>query len=106
MHTKVQAIVMLIGALLCGGCVSEQISPDYKPKMGVAQSADGYVTFALQTRVEYEYAIYYQDPRTYEWKVIPGCERIRGTGETVEIKKKFNSRGALPAFTVRHTQIN
>lgn len=98
-------ISMAVFMLMIAGCVSEQISPDYKPKMGVAQSSDGSVTFALQTRPEYEYAIYYQDPKTNEWKVIPGCERIRGTGEMVEVKKQFNSRATLPAFTVRHTLI-
>ena len=93
-------------ALVLGGRVSEQITPEYKPKMGVVQNSDGSVVFALQTRAGYEYEIKYLDPRTNGWKTMPGCERIRGTGETIEIQKNFNSRGPLPAFTVRHTKLN
>ena len=105
MVATLRFILVLAIASMAVGCVSEQISPDYKPKMGVAQNADGSIVFALQTRVEYEYSIYFEDPRSGEWKVIPGCERIRGTGETIEIRKNFNASGPLPAFTVRHTKI-
>ena len=96
---------LLIAVSVLTGC-STPTPPEHTPKLGIAQNSDGMLTFAITTEVGYEYAIYYEDPKTQSWKVIPGCERIKGTGEQVEIQKKFNSRGPLPAFTVRHTRLN
>jgi len=72
----------------------------------VAENSEGIVVFALTTHPDYIYAIYYEDPVTRAWTLMPGCDSIKGNGEQVEIKKTFNSRGPLPAFTVRHTKIN
>lgn len=99
-------LAVLAGVLALSGCTSTPELPEHKPKLGVAQNSDGIVTFAITTAVGYEYAIYYEDPKTRSWKLIPGCDRIRGTGEQVQIEKKFNSRGPLPAFTVRHVRLN
>lgn len=99
------SLIILAGSLSLSGCKSTPDVPEHKPKLGVAQNSDGIVTFAITTEVGYEYAIYYEDPKTQSWKLIPGCDRIKGTGEQVEMKKKFRSRGPLPAFTVRHTLI-
>ncbi len=98
-------LIILTGSLMLAGCTSTPDVPDHKPKLGVAQNSDGIVTFAITTEVGYEYAIYYEDPTTKSWKLIPGLDRIKGTGEQVEMKKKFKSRGPLPKFTVRHTRI-
>lgn len=92
-------------ALLVGGCSTPK-EPEHRPKLGVAQNSDGVVTFALTTKLGYEYAIYYEDPKTMGWKLLPGCEAIKGTGEQVQVQKHFRSRGSLPAFTVRHTRLN
>ena len=104
-RTRLFACLAVLAGLMLPGCSTPPL-PEHKPKLGVAQNSDGMLTFSITTEVGYEYAIYYEDPKTRSWKVIPGCERIRGTGEQVEIRKKFNSRGPLPAFTVRHTRIN
>ncbi|QBG47279.1 hypothetical protein EGM51_07720 [Verrucomicrobia bacterium S94] len=100
-------VLFLLSALTCfWGCASAPEVPEHRPKLGVAQNSDGIVTFAISTEVGYTYAIYYEDPESRVWKLVPGCENIRGTGEQVEVQKKFNSRGPLPDFTVRHTRIN
>ncbi len=100
----VLSAALLIGAL--NGCVSKQITPEYKPRMGVARNSEGFVTFAIDSRVGYEYAIYYEDPVSKNWTPVPGCGGIRGTGDSIELMKRFNSRGPLPAFTLRHTKID
>ncbi len=106
MQIRIFACLMMVGAALSlAGCSSPPPEPDHTPKLGVAQNADGNLTFALTTEVGYEYAIYYMDPKSNGWKVIPGLDSIRGTGAQVEVKKRFNSSGSLPAFTVRHTKM-
>lgn len=99
-------LVLLVAFMVAAGCASAPKEPEHRPKLGVAENSDGVVIFALTTHPDYMYAIYYEDPATKAWKIMPGCESIKGNGEQVEIKKKFNSRGALPAFTVRHTRLN
>lgn len=97
---------MLAGMLFSAGCASAPKEPEHRPKLGIAQNSDGVVTFAISTKEGYIYDIYYEDPKTRAWKLIPGCDGIRGTGEQIEVQKKFNSRGPLPSFTVRHTKVN
>jgi hypothetical protein len=103
---KLSLFSVMLVVLLSAGCVSKTEVPEHRPKLGVAQNSDGIVTFALTTQPDYTYAIYYEDPATKVWKLMPGCDSIKGNGEQIEIKKKFNNRGPLPAFTVRHTKIN
>lgn len=98
--------LLLAVGIVSAGCASKPKEPEHRPKLGVAENSEGVVTFALTTHPDYTYAIYYEDPDTKLWKLMPGCDSIRGNGEQVEIKKRFNSRGPLPSFTVRHTKIN
>ncbi|MDF7805960.1 hypothetical protein P4E94_00825 [Pontiellaceae bacterium B12219] len=98
--------LLAVLAVLTAGCASKAMEPEHRPKLGVAQNSDGIVTFAITTHPGYTYAIYYEDPKAKVWKLVPDCGSIKGSGEQVEIKKKFNNRGPLPAFTVRHTKIN
>lgn len=100
------SLFMLTAVLFSVGCVSTAKEPEHRPKIGIAQNSDGVVTFAISTKEGYIYDIYYEDPKTRAWKLLPGCEGIRGTGGQVEVQKKFNSRRALPSFTVRHSKIN
>lgn len=100
------SLLLLVAFMFSTGCVSKTQEPEHRPKLGVAQNSDGFITFAITTHPDYIYAIYYEDPTTREWKLLPGCDSIKGNGEQVEIKKKFNSRGSLPAFTVRHSKTN
>lgn len=100
------SLLLLFAFMFSTGCASTPKEPEHRPKLGVAENSDGIVVFALTTHPDYIYAIYYEDPDTREWKLMPGCDSIKGSGEQVEFKKKFNSRGSLPAFTVRHTKIN
>lgn len=98
-------LLLLMSGLLFTGCVSKQLEPEDNPKLGVAQSGNGIVVFALETKVGYKYSILYQDKNDMSWKAIKGCESIIGTGEVVEIEKTFNSRGALPPFTVNYSKL-
>lgn len=97
--------LMVSCSLLFAGCVSKQIKPENNPKLGVAQNSDGTVAFALETKVGYKYSILYQDPKDQRWKTVKGCESIIGTGETIEMMKRFNSRGALPPFSVNYSKL-
>lgn len=103
---RMTLLLFLFVFIFSTGCASTPKEPEHRPKLGVAENSDGDVVFALTTHPDYIYAIYYEDPKTSAWKLMPGCDSIKGNGEQVEIKKKFNSRGPLPPFTVRHTKIN
>ncbi|MDZ8117378.1 hypothetical protein [Pontiella agarivorans] len=98
--------LLLLSLAFSWGCASAPEQPEHRPKLGIAQNSDGVVTFAISTEKDYIYALYYEDPETRAWKLIPGCENIRGTGGQVEVQKTFKSRGPLPSFTVRHTRVN
>ena len=91
--------------LTVSGCVSEPLEPAHQPSLGVIQSSDGSVVFSLDTEVGYKYQILYQDPSDQRWKPVKGCEAIIGTGKNIEIKKSFNSRRALPQFTVGYSKL-
>ncbi|HEY5653086.1 MAG TPA: hypothetical protein VIR63_01810 [Pontiella sp.] len=97
-------VSLLLGVMLCG-CVSRPLEPEHNPELGVAQGSDGIVTFVLETMVGYKYRILYQDPKSQTWKTLPGCVAIQGTGRAVEIRKSFNSRRALPSFTVKYSKL-
>ncbi|MDF7799936.1 hypothetical protein P4C99_10705 [Pontiellaceae bacterium B1224] len=104
---EIASLLLLIVFFICStGCMSKSTEPEHIPKLGVAQNSDGIITFAITTHPEYVYSIFYEDPKTKAWTLMPGCDSIKGNGEQVEIKKKFNSRGPLPLFTVRHAKIN
>lgn len=88
------------------GCVSEKIEPEHKPRLGVSQSSEGWLTFSLETEIGYKYKILYEDPIDRTWKPVKGCESIKGTGAPVEFKKRFNSRNPVPAFTVSYSKLD
>jgi hypothetical protein len=98
-------LAALAGLLASSGCVSKKIEPEHNPKLGVSQSSDGMVTMRLDTVVGYKYSIIYEDPKDRQWKTMPGCESIRGTGEPVEIRKRFNSRKPLPPLNVTYSKL-
>ncbi len=96
-------VLLVAGMFFGSGCVSEKIEPEHKPRLGVSQSSDGWVIINLETKIEYKYKILYEDPADRMWKPLKGCESISGTGGVVEIRKRFNSRKALPPFTVTYS---
>ncbi|MEA2069194.1 MAG: hypothetical protein U9P12_08340 [Verrucomicrobiota bacterium] len=96
--------LMLAGGLLAGsGCVSKKVEPEHKPRLGVSQGSDGWVTINLESETGFKYTILYEDPKDRVWKPIKGCESISGTGEIIEIRKRFNSRQPLPPLTVNYS---
>lgn len=99
------ALLLLLSGLMLSGCVSKKLEPEDNPKLGIVQSGKDIVIFALETKVGYKYSIFYQDQKEMSWKPIKGCESIIGTGETIEMEKKFNSRGPLPPFTVKYSEL-
>ena len=95
---------LLFMSVLFSGCVSKKIEPEHKPRLGVAQSSDGWITFRLETELGYKYQIQYEDPANNAWKTVAGCDAIEGTGEPVEIQKRYNSRKPVPQFTVNYSK--
>jgi hypothetical protein len=86
------------------GCVSKKVEPEHQPRLGISQTSDGWVTISLESEVGYKYQILYEDPVDRMWKPLKGCESISGTGDAIEIKKRFNSRKPLPPFTVTYSK--
>lgn len=92
--------VVSLGFLLGTGCISEQVEPEHKPKLSVVQHSDGSIAMHLETKVDHLYTILYLCPVEKTWKVVKGCEKIKGTGETVIINKQFKKGQPIPPFTV------
>jgi hypothetical protein len=102
---KISALFVVLGLVVSLGCVSDQVEPEHKPRLGVAQNFDGSLTMNLETKVGYEYTILYLSPTDNKWKVVKGCEAIKGTGDTVEIQKKFKKGQKVPPFTVDYVKM-
>ena len=84
---------------------SEQVEPEHKPRLGVAQNSDGSLTMSLETEIGYEYTILYLNPSDNKWAKLKGHEGIKGTGERIEFKQKFSKKKKVPAFTVDYVKI-
>lgn len=80
------------------------MEPEHMPRLGVSQSGDGWLMISLDSEVGYKYKILYQNPTDLSWKALKGCESIRGTGESIEIRKRFNPRKKVPRFTVEYSR--
>jgi hypothetical protein len=96
-------LILMAGLLAGSGCVSKKVEPEHKPRLGISQSSDGWVTINLESKQGYKYSILYEDPNDRMWKPLKGCESISGTGGLIEIKRRFNSRKPLPLFTVNYS---
>ena len=77
---------LLLALLLASaGCVTEIQKPAAQIKLFTTRVGDE-VTLSWQTRPGEQYAIMYSETRGGggHWTALPGCERIDGTGETLQ----------------------
>ena len=72
-------------SLLVAGCVTEIQQPLTQTNLFTARSGDTVALSWASKRGE-QYAIWYADSlgSGTQWKPLPGCERIDGTGATIE----------------------
>ncbi|MEE9368636.1 MAG: hypothetical protein V3V05_07190 [Pontiella sp.] len=105
LNKSIQRLFSLLFILvILSGCVSKKVEPEHKPRLGVAQTSDGWMTFRLETELGYKYQIQYKDPANNSWKTLADCDAIEGTGEPIEIRKRYNSRKPVPQFTVNYSK--
>lgn len=91
-HTARSCTLALIGLALClgEGCrtvrVIEQDRPLADTTLVVIQ-AEGRMLLSWQSRVGIGYSVWFADRRDAKarWQVLPGAERLVGTGATMEI---------------------
>lgn len=93
-------ISMAVATLFISGCVSERLEPEHTPQLSVVQDSEGWVTMGLETKVGYDYSIMYLDPKERIWKQLKGYDKIKGTGELVQIRKKMRKGQEIPSMTV------
>lgn len=96
-------ILLIISVLT--GCVSTPLDPEHKPELGTSVNSDGDLTISLNTEIGYVYTILYEDPQDRQMKPLKGAELIKGTGETIHIRKRVNPRKPVPSLMVQHSRI-
>lgn len=94
------AALLLGVALLSTGCVTEIQQPLTQTNLFTARSGDTVALSWASKRGE-QYAIWYAESLGggSQWKVLPGCERLDGTGGTIEKTDR------LPIGTQRYYRI-
>ncbi len=82
-----------LGLLLTTGCVTEQINPEddgrLETRLIVTRSGNE-VNLSWRSRMHVVYTLYYGASRSSgaQWQVVPGAERVVGTGDTVYFKDR------------------
>ena len=71
--------------LLTAGCVTEIQKPIAQTNLFTTRSGDD-IRISWASRKGEQYSIWYSDKLGGggQWTVLPGCERINGTGEQIE----------------------
>ena len=76
---------------LITGCVTKVVeSDDPRPTLSTSQNSDGVSFLSWESDTDYFYTIKYVSKPGEPWKVLPGAERIRGTGRTMMIMDKIH----------------
>lgn len=87
LRTGVIAPFLFVLLALSGiaGCVTEIQKPVAKTALFTTRTGDQAV-LSWQSKAGEIYAVRYSESREggAQWKVLPGCERISGTGEVIE----------------------
>lgn len=80
--------------LLASGCVTEIQKPLAQTNLFTVRSGDD-IRLSWITRRGEEYSVWYADAlgKGAQWKVLPGCERLIGTGEQMEKTDRVASGG-------------
>jgi hypothetical protein len=76
---------VLSAALALSACVTEIQKPVSEVALFTTRAGDQ-VGISWMSRPGETYAVYYAESRQsgVQWKVLPGCERVAGTGGTIE----------------------
>jgi hypothetical protein len=92
--------LILLAMFLVAGCVTEIEKPVTQAALFTTRVGDD-VTLSWQSKAGENYAIRYAGSRSSGslWEVLPGCERIAGTGEVIQKADK------VPAGTQRYYRL-
>ena len=91
----------VVGSLLLAGCVSEEIQPEYIPRVSTSQNAKGMVTLSWPSRVGYTYWIYVRNEQTQIWEPLKGAKVYVGTGDMISVEDQQTPGKPLPWYSVR-----
>lgn len=80
------ALGAAIATILLTGCVSQVVQPARDTRLFVVSSGEGF-TLSWQSQPKTLYSVWYTDRLEGQgsWRVLPGAERVAGTGRTIEI---------------------
>lgn len=95
-----RAGLLLPAIFLVAGCVTEIQKPVTEAALFTTRAGDQ-VRISWQSKPGELYAIHYSASRQSgsSWQVLPGCERIAGTGGTIEKSDR------VPAGTPRYYRL-
>lgn len=103
---KVFVPALLAGVLIAvSGCVSKKIEPEYIPRVATSDNGKGTVTLSWKTRVGYKYQIYVRDDSANLWVPLKNGKIYRGSGKTISVEIRHNTRKPLPWYSVRARKI-
>ena len=89
----IRTIVPISAILLLAGCVSTVIEEEKGPPPVItAQNSDGEVTVAWESELDLLYTVYCQKTSGGDWVILPGANRLRGTGEQMTARDRANPR--------------
>lgn len=94
------ALFILPASLLLSACVTEIQKPVTEAALFTTRAGND-VKISWQSKPGEMYAIHYSESRRSgsQWKILPGCERVSGTGGMIEKTDR------VPAGTPRYYRL-
>lgn len=76
---------VIFAAFICAGCVTEIVRPAAQTALFTTRAGDQ-VALSWKSKLGEQYSIWYATSRESgsKWIVLPGCERLDGTGDVMQ----------------------
>lgn len=97
---KAKHLFALLAMFLLAGCVSKVVEQPHPPPLMIARNSEGVVTMQWDTKPGWYYTIFYQDNPSSNWKVLPGANRLRGTGKPLNAQDRVDPKRSPRRYRV------
>ena len=86
------------------GCVSKVVEDNHPPAVMIAQNSDGVVSIAWDSKLGYDYTLYYQEASGGDWRILGRYKNLSGTGKTMNAQDRVNPRKKSRRYRVLPTK--